>query len=300
MCMNAQLEHWDDIRVAYEVAKRGTLSAAAVALNVHHSTVLRRINALEQRLNTRLFHRHARGYRPTDAGQSLLQVATGISEQVDKLSGYLQGADQQISGSLVITTVTGLIDVLAPWLAEFRQLYPQLRLEVIFDQRKLRLDYGEAHIALRPGTQPTEPDYIAQNIWTLRHSLYASKDYVVEHGLPKDIEQLKQHKFISGLPDSPAPFIQWIENNIPSHNIVIRTSDLYMGRLAAINGMGIFTLPDVVASQDSRLIKIFSQEDGPLWQSPLWLVTHLLMHRTSRVQAFCDFIKQKCQMLGSK
>jgi DNA-binding transcriptional LysR family regulator len=291
MCMNTQLEHWDDIRVAYEVAKRGTLSAAAAALNVHHSTVLRRINSLEERLNTRLFHRHARGYKPTQAGQSLLQVAGGINEQVDKLTGFLQGADQQISGSLVITSVTGVIDIIAPWLAEFQLLYPQLRLEVLLDQRKLRLDYGEAHIALRPGKQPTEPDYIAQHIWTLKHGLYASKEYIRRQGLPKDRDDLKNHKFISMMPDSPAPFIQWVENNIDSENIVFRTSDLYMAHQALRLGMGLFIMPDRMAKDESDLVAVFNDWDE--WHSKFWLVTHLLMHRTSRVQTFCDFIKQK-------
>ncbi len=293
MCMNTQLEHWDDIRVAYEVALRGTLSAAAVALNVHHSTVLRRINSLESRLNTRLFHRHARGYQPTEAGQALLQVAGGINEQVDKLTGFLQGSDQQISGALVITSVTGVIDIITPWLGEFQQLYPQLRLEVLLDQRKLRLDYGEAHIALRPGKQPTEPDYIAQHLWVLKHGLYASQDYIRRQGLPKNKDDLANHKFVSGMPDSPAPFLRWIENNIPNQNIIFRTTDFYQSHQAIRLGIGMGVMADRIAATDANLVRIF--DDWGQWHSDLWLVTHLLMHRTSRVQAFCDFIKGKFQ-----
>ncbi|MFT5164277.1 MAG: DNA-binding transcriptional LysR family regulator [Alteromonadaceae bacterium] len=291
MCMNTQLEHWDDIRVAYEVALRGTLSAAAVALNVHHSTVLRRINSLEKRLNTRLFHRHARGYRPTEAGQALFQVAGGINEQVDKLTGFLQGTDQQISGSLVITTVTSMIDIITPWLAEFQQLHPQLRLEILLDQRKLRLDYGEAHIALRPGKQPSEPDYIAQHLWVLKHGLYASQEYIRREGLPKNRAELVKHKFVSAMPDSPAPFIRWIETNIPNDNIVFRSSDFYQCQQAVKLGMGLGVIGDKQAKDDPNLVPVF--DDWDEWHSDFWLVTHLLMHRTSRVQAFCDFIKQK-------
>lgn len=289
--MNTQLEHWDDIRIAYEVAKRGTLSAAANALNVHHTTVLRRINALESRLNTRLFHRHARGYHPTEAGNALLQVAGTIDEQVDKLTGFLQGSDQQISGSLVITTVSGMVDIIAPWLAEFRQLHPQLRLEVLIDQRKLRLDYGEAHIALRPGKQPTEPDYIAQKVWELEHGLYASKAYIRRMGLPKNLDELKQHQFISSQPDSPAPFIQWIENTIPNENIVFRSPDLHMMHNAMRLGIGLFVMPCTIADEDPELVSVFDGTEN--WHSDFWLVTHLLMHRTSRVAAFCEFIKGK-------
>ena len=289
--MNTQLEHWDDIRVAYEVARRGTLSAAAEALGVHHSTVLRRINALESRLNTRLFHRTARGYRTTEAGQALLQVASGINEQVDKLTGYLQGTDQQISGTLVITSVSGVIEMLTPWLAEFRQLYPQLRLEILLDQRKLRLDYGEAHIALRPGAKPTEPDYIVQKIWQLEHGLYASRDYIRRHGQLRDLKKDTHHQFISMKPDSPAPFIRWLEDNVNPEQITFRSTELSQVNQAIQLGIGIGPMAAVVARQDPNLVKIDLQDSH--WQSDFWLVTHLLMHRTSRVQAFCDFIKQK-------
>ena len=298
--MNTQLEHWNDIRVAYEVAKRGTLSAAAIALNVHHSTILRRINALEKRLNTRLFHRHARGYRPTEAGQSLLQIASGINDQVDRLTGVLQGTDQQINGSLVITTITGLTDILTPWLGEFQQLYPQLRLELILDQRKLRLDHGEAHIALRPGKQPTESSYIAQNVWTIEHGLYASKGYIERNGLVKNFEDLNNHKFVSGLSDSPAPFVQWIESNIDAENIVFRSSDLYQSHQAIRLGMGLGVIAKSIAKQDVNLVCVLDkQPQWQHWHSNLWLVTHLLMHRTSRVQAFCEFIKHKFQTLNN-
>ena len=289
--MNTQLEHWDDIRVAFEVARRGTLSAAAEQLGVHHSTILRRINALEERLNTRLFHRTARGYRTTEAGQALLQVAGGINDQVDKLTGYLRGTDQQITGSLVITTVTGVIDIITPWLAEFRERYPQLHLELLLDQRKLRLDYGEAHIALRPGKKPTEPDYIAQGIWHLNHRLYASRSYVERYGLPESMDDLDGHQFISTMPDSPAPFIRWMEQNIDNRQIVFRTTDINQHYLAIKLGIGIGPAVETLAQHEPDLIPL--SDDFTRWGSNMWLVTHLLMHRTARVQAFCEFIKAK-------
>ncbi len=294
--MSAQIEQWDDIRIAYTVAKLGTLSAAAEALNIHHSTVLRRISGLEKKLNTRLFFRHARGYEPTDAGKALLQVAGSINQQLDTLSGRLLGSDEHVEGALMITTVSGMMELFTPWLAEFQQLYPDIRLEVSLDNRKLRLDYGEAHIALRPGPKPSEPDYIVQQLSSMPAGLYASDSYIARFGLPKDINELvTQHRFISGDPKKPIPFIQWIEKNVPQENIVYRAYDVVNGTYAVSEGIGIGGMNQTTYKLRTGLTPVL----GPWidWNTNLWLVTHLMMHRTARVQAFCDFIKQKFSAL---
>ncbi len=294
--MNAQIEQWDDIRIAYTVAKLGTLSAAAEVLDIHHSTVLRRISGLEKKLNTRLFFRHARGYEPTEAGKALLQVAGNIHQQLDKLSGHLQGSDQQISGVLTVTTVSGLMGVFTPWFAEFQQLHPNIRLEVSLDSRRLRLDYGEAHIAMRPGKRPSEPDYIVQKLMNMSSGLYASDSYIARFGLPTSREELvTEHKFISGDPAKPIPSLQWIEKYIAPENIVYRAFDVVNNTQAITAGIGIGGMSSAIYKTKTGLTPIL----GPWtdWDVDFWLVTHLLMHRTARVQAFCDFIKQKFSQL---
>ncbi len=82
---------WDEIRTAYHVARMGTVSGAAEALGVHHATVIRHIDALEQRLGVKLFQRHARGYTSTEAGQDLLQVAQATDDQFTQLVGRIKG-----------------------------------------------------------------------------------------------------------------------------------------------------------------------------------------------------------------
>ena len=119
--MSAQLNHWTDIHIAYQVARLGTLSAAADHLDVHHSTVLRRIDALEKRLNCRLFQRSARGYTPTEAGKTLLKVAEQTQSDFERLFGQIQGVDEQIKGTLVVTSVSSYSQVLIKLFAEFQQ-----------------------------------------------------------------------------------------------------------------------------------------------------------------------------------
>ena len=158
--------------------------AAAEQLNIHHSTVLRRISALEKSLNIRLFYRHARGYEPTEAGNNLFQVAANIKSQLDNLAGVLQSSDEQIAGQLVVTTVDSFVDILSPWFSEFCQLHPHIQFDLRIETKRLRLDYGQTHIAIRPGAQPTEPGYIAQSLMPLSLRLYASKQYIKQHGQP--------------------------------------------------------------------------------------------------------------------
>ena len=172
----AKISDWSDIHFAFQVARLGTLSAAAEVLDVHHSTVLRRIDALEQRLNTRLFHRHARGYSLTDAGQLLLSTATRTQEEFDRLIGQLAGVDDQLTGSLVVTTVNTLSPQLTPILAQFQQRHPEICIEYVADSRIFKLEYGEAHVSIRPGAQPKDPDYIVQHLRTTQTTLYASPE----------------------------------------------------------------------------------------------------------------------------
>jgi len=290
MCMNAQIEHWDDIRIAYEVARLGTLSGAAQHLNIHHSTVLRRISSLEKSLNTRLFHRHARGYEPTQAGNSLFQVAASINEQLNTVAGRLHSSDEQVAGRLVITTVDSFVEPLTPWLSEFSLIYPNIQLDIRVDVKKLRLDHGQAHIALRPGSKPTEPDYIAQELMGLSMDLYASKSYLERAGTPTSLEDLKHHSFVSGSVNSGIAFFNWIETNIANENITYRASSVHASIVAVKHGLGIGminTWPD----PDEDVVRLSG--NWPVWDNKLWLVTHYLMHRTARVQAFCDFIKHK-------
>jgi len=293
--MNAQIEHWDDIRIAYQVAKLGTLSGAAAQLDIHHSTVLRRISALEKSLNTRLFHRHARGYEPTQAGNTLFQVAATINDQLNTVAGKLQSSDEQVAGQLVITTVDSFVEVLTPWFGEFCLLHPNIQLDLRVDSKRLRLDYGQAHIALRPGDQPNEPDYIAQALKPLSLRLYASKQYLKRAGTPTNMAQLKYHRFVSGSSSKDSPYFQWIDNNISDENISYRASTTVAACTAVRHGLGIGLL-NTWGEKDPNLVMLTG--DWPNQDNQLWLVTHYLMHRTARVQAFCEFIKQKISQQG--
>lgn len=292
----AQISDWSDIHFAFQVARLGTLSAAAEVLNVHHSTVFRRIDALERRLNTRLFHRHPRGYTPTDAGQLLLSTALRTQEEFDRLLGQLAGADDQISGTVIVTTVNTLSAQLTPLLAQFQQLYPEIRIEFVVDPRLFKLEYGEAHISLRPGAKPKDPDYIVQHLCTLKNTLYASDTYIKKHGRMKNLEDIEGHRFISNISHlSNVPFIDWLHCSVPAGQIYYRASDFISMAHAAEAHLGITPAGCLAMKNNDHLEPILEPPEE--WNSELWLVSHRNVHRTPKVQALSHFLKKALKLI---
>jgi DNA-binding transcriptional LysR family regulator len=151
------MENWDEVRTAYQVARMGTVSGAAEVLGVHHATVIRHIDAIEARLGVKLFQRHARGYTPTEAGQDLLRVAQTTDDQFSQLAGRLKGQGDEVTGELVVTSLSSMSHLLVPVLTEFQKMHPGLIIRYLTGERLFRLEYGEAHVALRAGVRPPIP-----------------------------------------------------------------------------------------------------------------------------------------------
>ena len=283
--------HWSDIHFAYQVALLGTLSAAAEVLDVHHSTVLRRIDALEKRLNTRLFQRHARGYTPTEAGRLLLKVGEETQLSLDTLMGQLAGADEQLTGKIIVTTVESFSQELTAVLADFQARHVEIRIEYIVDARIYRPEYGEAHVCIRPGLPANHPDYIVQHLRCNSASLYASKKYLQKYGPLKSLSDLKGHRFISSLESlDRIPFMSWLETHVPSEQIYYRAADFSSMLEAGKAGIGIVPIISCCAKQHDTLIPVVASKSE--WDTDLWLITHRDVHRSAKIQAFTRMIKE--------
>lgn len=290
------VKDWNNLHYALAVARAGTLSGAALELEVSHSTVLRRIDALEKALKTRLFIRHPRGYVPTEAGQILMSAAENMQDQLDLLVGKMQGVDEALHGTLIITTVNTLIPQLMPMVRGFQAENPQVRLHLVADQRHLRLEHGEAHIGIRPGAKPTEPDYVVQPAISLQNTLYASDEYVRECGPLNSRDDLSGHRFIAPIKAYDfIPSLDWIARQVPEEQIVFRCNEFSGFEDAARNGVGIAALHSWCAETRPGLRRML--EPPREWRTNLWLVTHRDMHRTRKVQLFLEWIKRELALL---
>ncbi|WP_209426197.1 LysR family transcriptional regulator [Pararhodobacter sp. SW119] len=281
------VDTWDEIRTAWHVARAGTVSGAAEALGVHHATVIRHVDALEARLGVKLFQRHARGYTPTEAGEALAQVGRATDEQFTQLAARLKGLSGGIEGDLIVTTVPELCGVLVEALTPLLREHQALNLRIRTDRRVLRLEYGEAHVALRAGKQPVEPDNVVQLLAQRSVALYAAPAYLAEMGRPETDADLAGHRFVGDdLDDSRAPYFRWLAE-LGARQIA-RCNDT-AGRLTAMRaglGLGFLTEGNDAAGLEMVL------PSRPEWEVPLWLVTHVDLHRTAKVQAAVSALKR--------
>lgn len=282
---------WDEVRTAYQVARMGTVSGAAQVLSVHHATVIRHIDSLEAKLGAKLFQRHARGYTATEAGQDLLKVAQSTDDQLSQLASRIKGRGDAVTGELNLTSLAILAPLLSPAIAAFQEEHPDLIVNFLTDERLFRLEYGEAHVAIRAGKPPEQPDNVVQNFYTQQFGLYASEGYIARHGVPESLEDVGNHRFV-GTADEVirAPFFKWLHDNIPAQNISFRVNQITAMRAAIEAGMGIGFSTSWANNERDGLRMVFPPR--PEWASPLWLVTHVDLHRTAKVQTFVNFLKE--------
>ena len=284
------IEAWDEIRTAYQVARLGTVSGAADVLGVHHATVIRHIDALERRLGTKLFQRHARGYTATEAGRDLLTTAQRTEEQLTQLVGRIRGQGETVSGELIVTSISGIGQLLTPVFKAFAEAHPEVVIKHMSDMRLFRLDFGEAHVAIRAGAAPEDPDYVVQPLVRMRTSLYATPEYAARHGLITGPQDYLHHRFIGPVdPDSRPTFYRWMRDNIPAQVILHRVSDPDASSAAIRGGLGVGFMPRREA-ETNGMVEVMSALEG--WESSLWIVTHVDLHRTLKVQSFLTVLKR--------
>ena len=280
------MDKWDEMRTAYAVARLGTVSAAAAQLGIHRATVARHIDALEEALGGRLFQRHGRGYTPTEAGEDLLRVARATAEQFDQLAGRTQGRAMAVSGELVVTALDIVTPLVLPALQAFREAHPLTQVRYAASERMFKLEYGEAHVAIRAGERPGQPDNVVRPFLVMRSGLYAHQRYIDRHGRPESPADFPRHDFIQVL---RGPFSRWSEGLLPPSRVVFSSADRHATFQALQAGMGIAFCPDFIAARDPAMIQVYPPD--PSWDIPFWLVTHVDLHWTPKVQAILKLLR---------
>ncbi len=286
-----RLNLWTEIRTASLVAQMGRVSAAAQALGMHHSTVIRHIDALEERLHTKLFQRHARGYTPTEAGQELLRTSNQVIEQLTQMLDRIETSREEVSGQLIVTAIPIMGRLVMPVIKVYQDKYPSVQVLYHADVRTFHLAHGEAHVAFRAGAEPTHPDNVVVPIMDFRLGLFASRDYINKYGRPRNLADLVNHRFVvSEIDENRAPFHQWLLGHVTEQNIVLRTSQVGSAYAAVTDGMGIGFLP--LVGTPENMVELFPDEKPDEWSVPIWLVTHVDLHRSIKVRSFTKIVQE--------
>jgi DNA-binding transcriptional LysR family regulator len=291
---------WDKIRIFYNVAEAGSFTRAGDALGLSQSAVSRQISALEREIKAPLFHRHARGLILTEQGDLLFRAARDMKMRLETTRGRLAETSERPTGELKVTATVGVGSMwLAQRIAEFLDLYPDIRVQLILTNEELDLAMREADVALRL-RRPAQPDLIQRRLFTVHFHVYASADYIKRFGEPKTLEELDDHRIVSfGGEQQPSYLMEvhWLttagrgtQEPRPCHLVVNNISAL---RFAVQTGAGIGVLPDYAVDGSSTLVQILRDTEMPSLDS--YLVYAEEMRSVARVQAFRDFLVAKAQ-----
>ncbi|MBE1205408.1 LysR family transcriptional regulator [Aminobacter carboxidus] len=286
------MEDWNELRLVLGVARAGSLTLAAPLLGIDHSTVFRRLNALEQRLAVRVFERLPGGiYQLTPAGERMTAAAERMEDEALALARDIAGADGRLSGRLRVTSSETLAySRLTKHLAAFRAVHPGIVVELAIENRILSLSRREADVALRP-IRPKEGDLWGRKLSSVAWTLFASQDYLDVHGGIIECPDKLDGRAMVGWEETAGGIMaaDWLDRNVPADNVVYRTNSLVNQSVAARAGIGLALLPCYLGDGEPGLVRALAEPIEEL-AGELWIVTHSDLKGTARVRAFFDVV----------
>ena len=284
---------WNDLRYFLSVADLGSTLAAGKALRVSQTTVARRIAALEAELGLPLFEKRQAGYALTPAGEELVERARQVGAAANAFAEAADAEKRAVSGTVRITTQEIFaVTLLAPMLRELHERHPEIMIELDDSQDFRDLGEGEADIALRSAYGDIGPGVVGRRLGGDDWTLYCSREYAAQHGVPTTRAELKKHAFIGGGgPKLWRAYSAWLHDLGLDDRIIMHHASA-MGMMSAIrSGLGIAVLPCIIADADPDLIQCVPPKAGH--ERTMWLVTHERVRHTPRVRAVIDFLYEK-------
>lgn len=288
--MKAKQTPWQDLQFFLATARSGSLSAAALELEVNASTVMRRIRQLETRFGVRLFDRSPRGYALTPAGIEFYEHILAVEAGVLAAERKVANRDQSLSGVIRVATVDDLLHMLlAPILGNFRRQHPGVELDLSIHSDHADLGRRQADVAIRPGLSPKTADVIPKRVCAVGVALYASHRYLEDYGKPDSLEALRQHAIVRANEErAHMPMERFIDQYVTLGNVAFRSNSM-LARLAAVReGIGVGMLPCFAADHEPSLQRIGSVP--PDISSSLWIVMHADLRSNARLRTFVEFI----------
>ena len=281
---------WDGLQVFLTVARTGRVSAAARRLAVEHTTVARRIAALEKTLGVSLFYRTNRGYFLTAEGQNVVATAEAMERAAVVVEARAREAGGPPTGRVRIAMPPEYgSHWLAPKLAAFRALYPQIDLQILVGTRQRDLSRGEAELAIQP-PRPTQTGMVAVRLARAAVGLYAARSLVGTKRIRVRRLADVQHwqLFTYTAPFQVLQNAKWFQPILASASISLQSNSTHTLLAAARAGAGIAVLPRFVAREHDDLVAV----SDDVASHDIFLVTHPDVRRDPKVRATADFLKQ--------
>ena len=280
--------NWDDVRIFLAVARAGQILGAAKRLGLNHATVSRRVAALEESLNARLFRRLTTGSELTPAGEHFLGVAERMEADMIAARAEIAGEGDDVSGTVRIGAPDGFgVAFLAPRLGELTGRHPTLSVQLVPVPRTFSLSRREADIAIAV-ERPTEGRLVASKLVDYSLGLYASKDYLAANGMPDSLVGLKKHRLVGYVGDLViSPTLDYANEIAPGWQAGFQVSSA-LGQTSAVrSGAGIGILHTFIARTHDDLVLV---PVAPPIRRAYWLVYHESVRPLRRIQTVSSFI----------
>ncbi len=280
---------WNDLKYFLALSRQGKLVRAAVRMQVDHTTVSRRIAALEKQLDVRLFDKSPNGYQLTDAGLRLLPLAEEIETRSNQLYREIAGKDATLSGTVRVATPEALgSQVIARHITEFKQQHPDIEIELVAETRRMSLSKREADIAIS-FSRPDSGRLIAWKLCDYRLRLYASRDYLSGYPPISSLDDLAQHDFVSYIEDLiEMPELRFFDNTIKNAHVVFRSTNVSAQFNAILDGLGLGLVHCFMAQRENRLQVVLPEQISV--ERTYWLLVHEDLRHVARVDAVCQFL----------
>ena len=257
--------NWADLRFFLRAAQANTLAGTARIMGVEHTTIGRRLTALEKQLGVTLFVRGPRGLSLTQLGKRLLPLVQELECGVHAVQELAVTQRERVRVSMP----PGLAGLLMPHLGKLQHEHPDVTIETVSSGRYMGLKRGEVDLAIRL-LPVVDESLIVRQLPDMAWSLYASPGYLKRHAAPKDVDDLSGHDLVAYGSDVVAqPSARWIEARSKLARVVLRANEIDTAVTAAVDGAGLAILPCFFADPDSRLKRLTPQV---LATRSMWLV----------------------------
>ncbi len=286
------MNDWNNIRAFLAVTETGSLSEAAVQLNLSQPTLGRYITRLEDNVGEPLFVRSRNGMELTQIGLSLVADAKAMQQEANHFALKLAGNETTISGTVRITASDVVATyLLPPILVDLKALYPKITIELVPSNQIENLLSRDADIAVRM-VRPTQNDLIAIKVNELTMGTWASKTYLEKFGTPTKIEDLFTHQIIGY--DRQDLMLKQMENlgiKADRNLFTFRTDNQVAYWELVKAGAGIGFGSNFVAAQSPNLVRL--APDLRLQSLPMWLTSHAELKTNARIRMAMDFLRDR-------
>lgn len=290
---------WDYLRYVRALAIGGTLAKAGEILGVHQTTVLRRLDQMEEHLGLRFFERSRDGLQLTPVGETAFRAAERLAGDMENLERQLLGQDSAPVGKVRLAATDTMVNALiSPMVSDLIQAYPDIELEVLTDNDVLNLSHREADLTLRPVNKP-QATLEGERIGTIESAIYGSAAYC-KRNPDMDLDSAAERQLWI-LPDESFSHLatgRWYRKHLKNASSIIRCNSLQAMHALARAGAGLAVLPCYLGDVTRELQRLSEPLEGE--GVDLWLMVNHETQQMARVRIVMEFLTVRLAKLSPR